>query len=127
MKSSMLAARLRYSLSSRATSAHGRQSSGSMPAPERNFGRDLHVIWDRSSGMFSLVTTQSRRGFDVYVGDSPPALCEKTKWELYEVSNDHDSGLTLSWTQTGRLLQSDFAGHAYASATDGTTRLPLLK
>jgi Tol biopolymer transport system component len=75
----------------------------------------------------SLVTTQSRREFAIYTADSPATLTDRVNWQLRQTSTDRVSGVALSWTHDGKLLQSDFAGRSYISAPDGTSRTPLLE
>jgi serine/threonine protein kinase/dipeptidyl aminopeptidase/acylaminoacyl peptidase len=74
----------------------------------------------------SLSTVQGHPSATVYVGDSPSALNEKINWNLTPISNEQATGLDLSWTSSGRLLQSDLAGHIYATAADGNGRASLL-
>jgi Tol biopolymer transport system component len=73
----------------------------------------------------TFVTTQQRRSATVYVGESPAVLRDKIAWRLRPVSTEQAMGLTLSWTASGKLLQSDFFSRSYESAADGTERVRL--
>jgi eukaryotic-like serine/threonine-protein kinase len=75
----------------------------------------------------SLVSTQERPAATIYVGDSPSALNDKIDWKLTPISTEQATGLGLSWTAAGKLLQRDAAMHLYLTAADGSTRVRLLQ
>ena len=75
----------------------------------------------------SLVTSQKRPAAAIYVGDSPAVLNDKIDWKLTPISTEQATGLGLSWTAAGRLLQRDSAMHIYMTAADGSDRVRLLQ
>ena len=85
--------------------------------------RSLSVTLDGKS----FVTTQSRPSETIYVGDSPAILNDKVDWKLTPISTEQSTGLGLSWTGSGRLLQRDAAFHVFITAADGSNRTRLLE
>jgi len=75
----------------------------------------------------SFVTTQGRPAATIYVGNSPAVLNDKIDWKLTPISAEQATGYSLSWTAAGKLLQTDSAGHAYVTDSDGANRVHLLQ
>jgi len=75
----------------------------------------------------SFVTTQRHPSATIYVGESPSKLSDKMDWKLTPISTQQATGLDLSWTASGKLLQRDLAFRVYMTAPDGTGRLRLLE
>ncbi len=85
--------------------------------------RSLSVTQDGKS----FITTQSRPSDTIYVGDSPTILNDKIEWKLTPISTEQATGLSLSWTGSGRLLQRDAAFHVFITGDDGSNRTRLLE
>jgi YD repeat-containing protein len=76
----------------------------------------------------SFVSNQQHRTATIYVSDSPAILNERTDWKFRSVSNEQSPGVTLSWTGSGKLLQTDSLNpQAWVSAADGTAKVRLLE
>ena len=75
----------------------------------------------------SLVTTQERQSATIFVGDSPTVLNDKINWKLAPISSELATGVFLSWTAAGKLIQLDAATHPFLTAADGTGRVRLLE
>ena len=75
----------------------------------------------------SFVTTQERKASTIYVADSPPALTSKVNWQFTPISTERATGYSLSWTQPGKLLETDSAHRAYVVGSDGSNRARLLE
>jgi serine/threonine protein kinase/Tol biopolymer transport system component len=75
----------------------------------------------------SFVTTQERPQAAIYVGDSPPILNDKVDWKLTPISTEQATGVDLSWTASGKLLQLDTVNHGYVTGADGSNRTHLLQ
>jgi serine/threonine protein kinase/Tol biopolymer transport system component len=63
----------------------------------------------------------------IFVGDSPTVLNDKIDWKLAPISSEQVAGDTLSWTATGKLLQTDSASRPYVTDADGSNRVHLLQ
>jgi eukaryotic-like serine/threonine-protein kinase len=87
-----------------------------------NLYRSLSVTADGKS----FVTAQERPSAGVFVGDVPAALRAPTDLILKPITTQQTTGYSLSWMGDGRFLQLDLQAHAYVSAADGTSRVPLL-
>jgi serine/threonine protein kinase/Tol biopolymer transport system component len=75
----------------------------------------------------SFVTTQGRPQATIYVSDSPTVLNDKVERKLTPISNEQATGYSLSWTATGKLIQTDSAAHGYVTGADGSNRVRLLE
>ena len=75
----------------------------------------------------SFITTEQRQAATIYVTDSPAVLNDKIDWKLSPISTQQATGYDLSWTATGKLLQKDAGWHVFETASDGSSRVPLLE
>ena len=75
----------------------------------------------------SFVTAQVRPTSTIFVGDSPAVLGDKVDWKLIPISTEQSTGLVLSWTAAGKLVQMDQELHTYLTAADGSGRVRVLE
>ena len=75
----------------------------------------------------SFVSAQERQSATIFVGDIPSALHDKIDWKLTPISNEQATGYSLSWTGSGKLVQTDSSYHIYTTAADGSSRVRLLE
>jgi serine/threonine protein kinase/Tol biopolymer transport system component len=75
----------------------------------------------------SFVTPQQRPSAAIFVADAPPVLGDKINWKFTPISTEQATGLGLSWTASGKLLQRDASMHLYLTNADGGSRTRLLE
>jgi Tol biopolymer transport system component/predicted Ser/Thr protein kinase len=75
----------------------------------------------------TLYATSSRTASTIYIGKTPRVLDEGADWKLHAIPAGEVPGYIVSWTGSGRLLQSDYSGRSYVSAPNGDEQIRLLE
>ena len=76
----------------------------------------------------SLYATNSRKASTIYVGETPRVLDERVDWKFHAIPAGVAPGYVLSWTGSGRLLQTDLSSYrSYVSLPNGDEPIRLLE
>jgi serine/threonine protein kinase len=75
----------------------------------------------------TLYATSSRTASAIYVAETPRVLDERVDWKFHAIPAGEAPGLVLSWTGSGRLLQTDYSYRSYVSAPNGDEQIRLLE
>src|SRR5262249_12753667 len=102
------------------------------PFPKGEITRITNDLDDYSSLSIAgdgktLYASSQRLASTIYVGETPSVLNEGADWKFHALSAGATPGWILSWTGSGRLLQTDYSYHSYVTAPNGDEQARILE